>query len=565
MQLGLPQAQPAVGKEVVDLRSLRGWESGEHILHVVEGINVQSLASFDQAQDGCRSFSAFLGASEEPVSAAKHHRFHTAFATVIADFDEVVLKVNEKSSPAIESVGDCLAELCLREYRMFCFVEPLFKQVNFRFCEALANVEAFFRAQSCSDALNIEKALDYPHWKLSGDRIFFPGIFEVAMHMGPAIRGCGALFDDSVEFISAICLQNSFVPFENSLRVKRVLRVRVVVADVWLAGIATVNPNVRAVCLAEPLFDHRHCCRVRLNHATVQYASLHSLHNRIEQVTDTLKPSRHGRTINRDVQLLEDLFLPVERKMEPELVCSNFCQESRTSLSFFDWLIWFLRRHHLTAAFLAGVFEHDVLDVFEKRAQELNLVGDLESDNLSCISAAGTEQFIVRKAVFFFSRFHANDRSFASSAMVRFFDNIQTLLLRLQLTAGLHMDSFTAASKKSGVNLGGLLTEQSTIASAELFFQFSNSGKEFFDESMAVSDIVRQIFRCRRIGFRRRSRHDFLPVVHTTILYSNASYVIPLLQLRSGHFRSVGLVVLSVAECCLCFTACQKRAGSRSS
>lgn len=206
MQLGLSQAQPAVGKEVVDLRSLRGWESGEHILHVVEGINVQSFAGFDQTQDGCRSFSAFFGASEEPVSATKHHRLHTAFAAVIADFDKVMPEIYEKSGPAIERVGDCLAELCLWKNSMFCFVEPLFKKSNFRLCETLANVEAFFRTQSRSHALNVEEALDNSHWKLGCNRIVFPGIFEVAMHMSPAICRCGASLMIPLNlFVPSVC------------------------------------------------------------------------------------------------------------------------------------------------------------------------------------------------------------------------------------------------------------------------------------------------------------------------------------------------------------------------
>lgn len=509
MQLGLPRFQPAVGKEFVNLRSFRGREASKNILQVLEGINLEALACFDQAHD-CRScFSTFLGAGEEPISAAEHHRLHAAFAAVVTDFDKVVIEVYEKRGPTVERICDGLAEFCLWKHRVFCFIQPGFEKFNFRFCEALANIDALFWSQSCSDALNVEEAFDDAHRECGSCRLVLPSVLEVAVYVRPAICRGRTFLDDAVELVGAICLQNSFVSFENSLWVKRVLCVGIVVANVWLAGIAAVYPNVCSVRLSQSLFDHRHRCGIGLNDAAVQYPRFHSLHNLVERLSDALQPARHGRAVDWNFELFENLLLPVEREMEPEFVGGYLCQKSRTGLSFVDWLVGLMCGDHLSAALLACILKHDVLDVLEKRAHEFNLVRNFKTDNLPGFATAWTEQFIACETVLFFSGFNGSGGGFATATVLGFFNNIQTLLFGFQLAGGLQMNCFSCTSEKRCIDLGRLLPEHDPVAATELFFQLGDSGEKFFDQGMAVCDVVGEIFGRGSIGFRRLSRHDF--------------------------------------------------------
>ena len=80
--------QPTIGKEVVDLRSLGGWKSGQNIFEIFAGIDVEALASLNQAHDCGSGLAAFFRAGEQPVFSTEHHRLDAAFAAVVADFDE---------------------------------------------------------------------------------------------------------------------------------------------------------------------------------------------------------------------------------------------------------------------------------------------------------------------------------------------------------------------------------------------------------------------------------------------------------------------------------------------
>src|SRR5271156_2793583 len=102
--------RPAIRKEVVDLRSLGGRESGQHVFHVFKWIEAQPLACFDQTHDRCGSLSTFFGASKEPVAPVEHHRLDASFAGIVADLDEGMFQVNHERRPAIERVRNCFSK-----------------------------------------------------------------------------------------------------------------------------------------------------------------------------------------------------------------------------------------------------------------------------------------------------------------------------------------------------------------------------------------------------------------------------------------------------------------------
>ena len=98
-------SEPAVWKEVVNLRGLGGGKPGQYILHVLEWIYAQAFAGLDDTHDRGGGVPTLLGAGEEPVAPTQYHRLDAAFTGVVADFNESVVEVNQKSRPAIESVG----------------------------------------------------------------------------------------------------------------------------------------------------------------------------------------------------------------------------------------------------------------------------------------------------------------------------------------------------------------------------------------------------------------------------------------------------------------------------
>ena len=83
------------------MRRLRGWESGQDILHVLERINAQPLACLDQAHDRCSGMTTFLRTGEEPIAPPQNQWLDSTLAYIVADFDEGKIEVNEQSRPAI--------------------------------------------------------------------------------------------------------------------------------------------------------------------------------------------------------------------------------------------------------------------------------------------------------------------------------------------------------------------------------------------------------------------------------------------------------------------------------
>ena len=360
--LFLLQAQPAVGKEVIDLRSLCGGEPGQHVLHVLEWINVQALAGFDQAHDGRSRLSTLFRASEQPVAPRNDHWLDVAFAGIIANLDKRVPQVDQQSRPAVERIRNGIGKLCFRRFDQLLLIEPFFQQQDFWFCQSLAKVGTLRCSERHRKSFDIEQALNDAHGKFCGLRIRFPGVFEVAVHMRPTIGCCSSIFNDLVELVGSVGQQNSGEAFQYPFRVDRVLSVSVLVKDVGIISVSTIDPDESPVGLAETLFDHRQSGGIRLNDLAAQNQLAHPLDNWIQQSGCFCEPSAHGRAIDRNAQGFEYRLLPVKRQVKPELVGCNFCKQPWTRQTFVDGLIWFLTSNNLSAAFSAGIFEDNVLD-----------------------------------------------------------------------------------------------------------------------------------------------------------------------------------------------------------
>jgi len=498
--------QPPVRKEVIDLRGFGGGESGEHVLHVLEGVDAQPLARLNQAHECRGGLTSFFRTREEPVASANYHGLDTALAGVIADFNEGVVEVDEQSRPAVQCVRNCVSEFCFGWFEEFGFIEPSFQQRQFWLRQPLAQVLSFSRRQSCCDPLNVEQAFDDPHWKFCRNRIALPGIFKVAVHVGPTVGCRSAVLNDLVELVGPVRLKNSSKAFENSFRIDRMLGIGVIVEDVGMVSISTVDPDERFVGLTESFLDHRQSGCIRLNDAAAQDEVAHSADNRSQKRCNLFHPSTHGGTTYRNTQGLKDLLLAVKWQVQPEFVGCDLSQQSRTRQALIDRLVRFLSRDNLTVAFLASVLKHGVLDGFEKCLDKLDLVRDVESDDLARLSTARTRNFVWTDAMFFLSSLKVGGRCRTSAALSLIRHNVQSILLCCQFICSLSMNGLAGAGQKVGIDLGGLLSKGRAIAPAQLFFKLGDANKQFLDEAVAIVQVIGQLIRIFR---RFRVSHDF--------------------------------------------------------
>jgi hypothetical protein len=130
-----------------------------------------------------------------------------------------MVEVNQKSRPAIEGVGDSFAQFALWQCGELCLIEPSLESLHFRLCQPLAQVKALSFWEGLCKALDIKEAFDDTHGQFCRHRVRFPGIFEVAVDMSPAVCGGSTVGDYLVVLIGAIGLKDAFVAFEDLLRV----------------------------------------------------------------------------------------------------------------------------------------------------------------------------------------------------------------------------------------------------------------------------------------------------------------------------------------------------------
>ena len=505
------------------MRSFGGGKSGQNIFQILKWIDAEALASFDQAHDSYGSVSAFFGAGEQPVFTTQNQRLDASLAAVVADFHERMLKVDLKCRPAIEGVRNCFAKLGFRQGDQLGFVEPVFEHEELRLSEPLSEVKALSTRERSCDPLDVEQAFDHSHGELGSGRVFFPGVFKVAVNVCPAVCGSGTVLDDFVVLICAVGLKNSFKAVEDFLWIVGVLGIRVIVEDVWIIGIAAIDPNNAPVCFTETFFDDGQSGGVGLSDATFQNQLPHALNNRSKQGGSFFEPAAHRGAANGNTEGCKNLFLAIEGQVEPEFIGGNFSKETWASQPFIDWLVGFVSRSDLTAAVFAAVLKDDVLNILEEHAHELELVGDIEPDDCAWVPAARARNIFCIEMMLLSSCGERSCWCGTSAAFLWLRGKIEFLLFRGKLVAGGGVNGFASACEQGRIYFGRLLAESLAITATELFFKLGNAGEEFFDEIMAVGQVIGEFTGVMGGWFRGLFWHDLFRVA-TTIFY-NSHYI----------------------------------------
>lgn len=516
-ELTVSEAEPPVGKEVIDLRSRCGRKSGQHIFDVLKRIYSKSFACFDETHDDCCRLSSCFGTSEQPVTPANDHWFDTAFAGVVTDFDERIVEVNQKSRPTIERVRDCFSELRLRQNQRLHFVKPGFEKFDFGSSKSISKVIPFFVRESCCFALNVEQTFEHAHWEFCSDRIISPGIFKITMDMSPAVSRSSTIFDYLVVFVCPVGLQYSQEAIQHFFRIDRVLRARVLENHVREKSITPVHPDEALVGLTSTALDDRKSGRIRLNNTAPQDVFLHSIDNRFKKIGNPLHPSAHGGAVDRYTQRFKDLFLAVEWKVQEEFVGSDLRKKTRTNRTFVDWLIRLLCGDDLSVAFFASIFVHDVANIFKNGLDELGLPRNLKTNDFTRFSATRAKHLGDRKMMLFIARWNIGRRFRATAAFFLFGNDVQFVRFAIKFRCSLIVNSLAGSSEEGSIDFRRLSSERSAFLSTELLFELSDAGEELSYQIMASTELIWKII------MRRRTRSSFwhvVPLVQRAIAFA---------------------------------------------
>ena len=115
---------PVVGEELVDFVVGVGWDFGEEIAEVGEGINFVALGALDEAVESGGGVASAFAAGEEPVFASDGQRADGAFGGVVVDGEVAVFEVAGKRRPVVEGVGAGFADGAFGEHGGVGFFYP---------------------------------------------------------------------------------------------------------------------------------------------------------------------------------------------------------------------------------------------------------------------------------------------------------------------------------------------------------------------------------------------------------------------------------------------------------
>ncbi len=223
---------------------------------------------------------------------------------------------------------------------------------------------------------------------------------------------------------------------------------------------------------AQSLFDHGKSGGIGLYDTAFQNQLMHTFDDGRKQFSDAFHPSTHGRAINWNALRCEHLLLTVERKVKPELVCSDFGKKTWSWKTFIDWLVWFLGGENLPVAFFATIFKNDVLNSFVERFYEFNLMGNIKTEDLSCIAAARTWDLTRLSVIFDRASLNRRWRRRASSALFEIGYHVESILFSVEFDYCLVMDGFASAVKSAASTLADFFPKAARL---RLLICFSSS------------------------------------------------------------------------------------------
>ena len=160
------------------------------------------------------------------------------------------------------------------------------------------------------------------------------------------------------------------------------------------------------------------------------------------------------------------------------LICCNLSKQTWTRSSFINWLIRLFSLDYVSIAFLADVFEDSVLEVFVCRPDEFGLILELESEYFSATVAVGAVDFGVIDTVFEYAGGDDCRWGRATAAGFVVGDYVQPARFFFEFYSGLLVNNFAGAGEKRMIDFSGFLTEDYSVSSAELFFEFGDFGVE---------------------------------------------------------------------------------------
>jgi len=520
---------PEVRQELIDLSGRRRRQSGEDVLYIVKRIDFVKAAGLNDRHPNSCGATTLDGAGEEPVILSKHRWSQSIFGSVVVTGYESGFGVVAQGCPLIVQVRDGLAQGTLRRDIRFLLVDPGAQGGKARYGSASAQRFPAFFIELRTKAFDVEKALHDRERVVDLFGIFFSRILEIAECMRRTAGARGATFDNTVVNSGTISKQHSLEARQHSFRMASIVLLGEV--EKYISFVA-VKPGITLMNLAEPFFDHRHFCGIRLDEPGVEHQLVHALDDEVENVGSFFEPARHGCTGDWNSHGTEYALLAIQRQVPIELSDASVCNESGRGKSFVNGLIRFGCRDDMSPTVGAGVFEFDMFEQLEDCTQNVKLIrwglGAICSPLFSAFRASkqcGVRNFVLDGA--FYEPLRDVPSTTAVKLFVRHQLQIGTFLFKFGLVAVIH--GFAGAGQGLAWYLGGAFPKDHAVAAPNLFFQLRDPLFQFFDrvgdcaqlfdlsaqvldDFVALGEVIRQVIRVRVFDWNVGVGHEAVPV-----------------------------------------------------
>jgi hypothetical protein len=197
---------PAERGEEMEAVDGPGGDLGEDIDEVGPGVDALEHAAPDEGEAGGGGHCSAFRACEEPIFAPDNCLTKLKLTHVVVHGQLPVIEEDPKGGPAVERVGDGVAEAALRAEVRTHALHPGEQAVDQRPGVALADGEHIGGGGALDAGLDGEQVADGEEGHAGFVRMMDAGVEEVAAKVAPAARALQAVVaDELVEFAAPIC------------------------------------------------------------------------------------------------------------------------------------------------------------------------------------------------------------------------------------------------------------------------------------------------------------------------------------------------------------------------
>ncbi len=380
----------------------------QDVLQVCVGLDFVQLAGRDQRADHRPAMSATIAAGEQVVLAAEGDGADGALDRIGVELDAAIVQEASQAVPARECIADRFSERAAAGDQAELRIEPDVQRVDDRFGEGPAFGKTVVRRLAADARLDrIELADPAQGFCCHGRRGGFGHIVELASRVAPTRRERDALFVG--QLLEASVSVDMQVALEGGKMCDCSLGLAV--------GCEQVDGGRRFGSAPRPLLARVHPKPSRLGSsaARIEYRDRRVIGKEmvggehvlaqpfvqgLEPPACAANPARERRAAEIDAVTVEDLRLPIERKMIAVFADQHVREQRRRRKTASDQSLWRAGLHHLVAG-AAGVFRTGRTQDAKLRRDPIQHLADALADQMeSTATAAADPVLYVKQNVF---------------------------------------------------------------------------------------------------------------------------------------------------------------------